>query len=208
MDILTETFDSIFDGLMLGDGNLRKRYKNVQYQQSCKHVSYLNYLKTIMEQFGIYCSNKCPYTYVHKQNKATYSVLVSRIHEYLTENYYRRYPQGVKIVPRDLNLTPDAVRHWYCGDGYLGSTRGRDPEYISMYTNGFSDNDRNLLREKLEEKGWNSSVLNSGQLYIGVNHFLDFLSYMGNCTVPCYQYKWITTSRKEYDKVKLECAGL
>lgn len=205
---MIETFDAIFDGLMLGDGNLRKPYKNALYQHSCKNISYLYYLKSIMEDFGLSFSDKCPYTYTHKRAAANiYSILASRRNTYLTEKYYVWYPENKKTVPVDLELTPDACRHWYCGDGYLGSSHGFI-NHIVLYTNGFSDRDREILQEKLLGKGWKSSVMCSGQLYIGKEYFLDFLSYIGECPSACYQYKWTTNSREEYDKMKLACEGL
>lgn len=202
-----ETFCEIFDGLMLSDGGLTKPYKNALYNHSCKNISYLYYLKSLMEIFGISFADKCPYTYIHKRAAANiYSVLISRRNVYLTEQYYRWYPNRVKIVPADLQLTPAVCRHWYCGDGHLGHSHNR-VNHIVLNTNGFSDNDRDILQEKLKEKDWSSSILTDGRIYIGKEHFESFLSYSVGSPVSCFDYKWIL-DYDEYKKIKLICEGL
>ena len=69
-------------------------------------------------------------------------------------------------------------------------------------TNGFSDIDRELLQEKLKNKGWRSSTLNQGRIYIGKEYFEDVLLYMVESPVSCYEYKWITDYEK-YKNVKI-----
>lgn len=189
-------FMEIFDGLMLSDGGLTKPYKNALYNHSCKHIEYLYYLKNLMAQSNIYCSEKTPYTYTHKKNGAVYHVLISRRFEYLTQQYYRWYPNRIKTVPKDLVITPNVMRHWYYGDGHLGSSHGKR-NHIVLYTNGFTDNDREILQIKLQEKGWISSVMSEGRLYIGKTYFESVLEYIDPCTVSCFQYKY----RKDHDIV-------
>ncbi len=201
-----ETFETIFDGLMLGDGGLVKPSKNALYSHSCSKISYLYYLKPLMERFGLSFAERCPYTYPHKKHKGISSLLISHRNIYLTRQYERWYPERKKIVPLDLELTPDVCRHWYCGDGHLGHSHNR-VNHIVLNTNGFSDIDRELLQEKLKNKGWKSSILNQGRIYIGKEHFEDVLFYMVGSPVSCYEYKWITNYEK-YKIAKNICKGL
>ena len=204
---MIETFDAILDGLMLGDGCIAKPSRNALYQHSCKYKSYLLYLKEIMEVFGLSFSDNSPYTYTHKKNNAVYSLLISRRSSFLTLEHQRWYKEGKKEVPVDLAISPEVVRHWYCGDGSLG-TSTRKVDHIILHTNGFSDKSRYILQVKLQDKGWHSSIMSEGRLYIGPKYFLDFLAYTGESPVPCYQYKWMTKSIKEYKELKKICEGL
>jgi hypothetical protein len=166
-------------------------------------------VKDLMEYYGVGFADKSPYTYTHKRKaKNIYHVLVSHRNVYFTEQYKRWYPERKKIIPEDLILTSDICKHWYYGDGYLGNSHGRINNIV-LYTNGFSDIDRELLQEKLlTQLGFYSSVMNAGQIYIGKNHFMDFLSHIGDCKIPCFEYKWATESREKYDEVKKLCEGL
>ena len=52
---------------------------------------------------------------------------------------------GEKIIPKDLKLTPNIVLHWFIGDGT------RNDHQIFLHTEGFSKDDVEILKEKLEQ---------------------------------------------------------
>lgn len=55
----------------------------------------------------------------------------------------RWYPNGYKIVPKDLELNKIALAHWYCGDGSTNNY------LVRIYTNNFTKNDCDFLAEQL-----------------------------------------------------------
>lgn len=59
-------------------------------------------------------------------------------------NYHAKwYPKGIKVVPRDLRLTPLVLLHWYIGDGSFNNS-------ISLFTNGFTKKDVLFLIKKMD----------------------------------------------------------
>ena len=68
----------------------------------------------------------------------------------------RWYPEGKKIIPRDVSLTPLSIALWLCGDGTTKKTG-----LISFCTNGFTYTDVEYLRFRLYEiLGVNMSIVN------------------------------------------------
>jgi len=136
---LSEEFKQMLDGLLLGDGCLTKdkRVKgNAYYQHGDKHKNYIEWLRQQFIDEGLECSRI--YRKEHKRfNSVTYH-FITKPYPCLTEQYLRWYPEGKKIVPKDLELTPIVCLHWYIGDGSLIKryNKKRRP-YIHLYTNSF-----------------------------------------------------------------------
>lgn len=183
-------FKDIFDGLMLGDGYLllKKGAKNAIYGHSCKEIDYLHWL--------VQCIDGCEFS----QNKKIYEKdngyrtgsvfqMYTRANPWLTEQRHRWYPDGVKIVPRDVILNRDTLRHWYIGDGCLDS----DKLYLRQITissHSFSYDDRAFLCSQIEDLGFRVSNRKNGLICISKSSVKPFLDYIGPPEVPCYNYKW------------------
>lgn len=91
----------------------------------------------------------------------------SSAHPMFTEVRRRWYPEGKKIVPRDLKLTPRMLAWWYMDDGSVcighnrtGGQRRKTPlEKYRLYTNGFTQEDVEFLASLLlSEFGIESKV--------------------------------------------------
>ena len=59
--------------------------------------------------------------------------------------YTKWYPQGKKVVPRDITFTPTVLLHWYLGDGNI------DRQRITLHTEGFSKEEVEFLVQRLKE---------------------------------------------------------
>lgn len=108
--------------------------------------------------------------------------------EFMANQRVRWYPNGIKTIPDDIVLTPIALAHWCCGDGY----RGGNGYHLTFCTDGFSDIDRNLLIHRLYEiYGWRLILIPSrGRLSITKNQDrADFKSLVGPYVPSCFQYK-------------------
>ena len=76
-----------------------------------------------------------------------YDILRSLNYAELVAERLRWYPQGVKVVPRDLRLTPTVLLHWFCGDGRGGDRKGT----LGFCADGFTLEDVDFLVTRLQE---------------------------------------------------------
>jgi len=187
----------LIDGLLLGDGNLyvdkRKINPTPIYQHTDNNKEYLLYLKKCFESFGLSFSGRAEdqiYTR-NKWNKISYSIK-TRTNSELVSHRNRWYPSGVKIVPMDLKLYPTTILHWFIGDGTVQKTAYSTR--IQIATHSFSFEENKFLCHKLNELGIQSLVKTHTRAgnYLSVRErsCLDFLDYIGQSPVSCYQYKW------------------
>lgn len=113
------------------------------------------------------------------------------------------YPQGKKIVPTNLELSPLAMLAWYLGDGSLHKRAG-----VVLHTEGFEFHDVfNLsdylnttfnLRANVKERFYsvNSWAKNreipKPYLYIPKSNgnLQRFFDIVGPCPTPCMRHKW------------------
>lgn len=146
--ILTDIQDKVLIGGLLGDFSLYQ-YKNqinsgIAISRAIKDIEYLKYQFDLFKEFcpaGIKIRN----TFDKRTNKTyTGCSFRTQVAEVFTPYKQKWYPEGIKIVPRDLKLTPLICAIWFCDDGsvvYTGSNKlGRR---ISLYTDSF-------LKEEVE----------------------------------------------------------
>lgn len=180
-------------GEMLGDGCLYSQSKySAIFDYGSKHWEYINYIADILKSFGIKQSGKIQKRRTHGNNTLFPNAFHYHSCSYVELKilYDKWYPNGKKIIPKDIKLTPITLRQWYIGDGGLFiPNRGRKSIILSTYS--FSINGVNLLVEKLNNIGFKVTRRPSNNtIKIWVNSCKDFLNYIGKCPVKCYQYKW------------------
>jgi len=183
------------NGELLGDGCLRSpRGPSAIYSHSSKYYEYLEYVIDTLKSFGIRAPSG-PREYNSKVSNGHHKSMDSLSYTELLPIRKKWYPNGKKIVPRDIKLTPLTCRQWYIGDGCL--QRGR---YIIMATCGFTISDVNWLVEQLIELGFKATRQPSCNcIIISTYSTKAFLDYIGKCPVNCYQYKWnYKTLSKDY----------
>lgn len=210
-------FEQIFDGLMLGDGSIHLPFggKNARFSQHCQHRSVLiNYI-SLFNNEQIFFPESNPYERVTESKDGkrliTTYILQSTIDYFLTRQYYRWYKNGLKIVPKDLILTPLVIKYWYYGDGGLKYNHHLTRE-INFATEGFSLKDVDFLgmllcdvlgikkvRFGLKKDSTQSIII------INKSDISTLLDYIGPCDIPCYQYKWIIDNRELYNNYMHNC---
>ena len=202
---LTDDFIECLDGLLLGDGCLVKiRETSACYSHGGSHYDYIAYLSGVFDSFGIEQSGKI---YSKSSRIGIYESVGfsfhTRAYRDLLEQRYRWYPEGKKIVPDDVVLTPIVAQNWFIGDGRLARNR-KSSHFIILCTNGFSADDVVALIKKLRDIGI-IGVRQPSNNTIRLNHenTLKFLNYIGPCPEPiwhCYGYKWdLTRTKKEWE---------
>lgn len=178
------------NGELLGDGSLVSQYENsARFVYGSKYMEYCQYVKDTLESFNINITGKIYKKRDKKRGNISYAY-TSRAYTELAFIHKKWYPKGKKIVPKDIKLTPITLRQHYIGDGSLNNKKHNRP-YITLSTNGFMISDVRRLVEYLIELGFKALRRPArNDISISVYSTKDFLNYIGNCPVRCYQYKW------------------
>jgi len=204
---LTKEILEFLNGGLLGDGHMQKGY-SVSYSQSSKYESYVKWLSEKFIEFGIKQTGKIGKMVgtSRKGKKLTNYSYTSRRYVELIPLYAKWYRKAradekfksgkpkrwIKILPKDLELTPLVVRQWYIGDGSLQ----RKERYITLGTEGFGRAEVGRLAKMLNELGFVTKQQKNNNIRISQRSTQDFLNYVGSCPVKCFEYKW------RYDKYK------
>jgi len=186
---------SVFDGMMLSDGHLQKstKSKNARFSLSCKYEEFAKTFQRLSGSFN-WTESHCRDIYDKRTNK-TYTSwrLSSKTDERFTIEHKRWYPEGKKIVPKDLILDKTTLVWWYLGDGSLNRKKSR-PNYrrVVFCTQGFTVQDVDFLKLKLEELFGNDSIyIEENQIIIAKQSLCSFIKFIGiESPVSCYQYKF------------------
>lgn len=183
-------------GEMLGDGSIQSVSPySAYFVYGSKHFEYIKYVKNTLKSFGIE-GGKIIKRYHKKENvlfaKRDYCSYFYRSYCYVELLPLRNkwYPNGKKIIPKDLKLNPLILRHHYIGDGSLIHPKQGKP-YIYLYTNGFTIPDVEWLTDKINKLGFRATrqpAVNSIRIF-GYST-KEFLNYIGNSPVICYKYKF------------------
>ena len=186
------TFETLnwINGELLGDGSLESPHlTSASFSYTSKYLEYARYVSTTLASFGVQQSGKLREHYTKGTSGHAYRY---RSHAYIELLPYRVlwYPEGKKVVPRYIQLTPLTCRQWYIGDGCLLHTPASSPRIV-ISTQGFPKEDVEWLVAQLWEIGIIATRRpSSNTIGISIHSTPYFLKYMGECPVKCYQYKW------------------
>ena len=157
---LTQEQIEILTGLLLGDVYLirQKPTHNAHLiiDRSVKDIDYLLLNKHI---FNNICTETRKINYrilksPPKYDKTKYETgaFATRSCPLLNIFHSKWYPNGIKIVPKDLILTPLIVAIWFCDDGYI-RLRGKNKNilHLRFCTEGFSKDDNIFIAKLLNE---------------------------------------------------------
>ena len=197
---LTKKSIDFINGELLGDGNISQFSKyTANYLHSSKYKKYCEWLISEFKKFGVKSGKIYKRTHILEHKICFSYSFMTRSYEELLEFRETWYPDGKKVIPKDLKLTPLTCRQWYIGDGSLK----KKSKYIRLAVCGFSLDDINLLVRKLEEINIPSHYLNNSinkEIIIGRKDSINFLNYIGKCPEEIkdvYGYKWDYKSDKK-----------
>lgn len=188
---LTTDLQSLFDGLLLGDGcivpsnmNQPEYSHSAWYSHADKHKEYIKWLASELAKHNIS---------VRTTVRNGYPLLQSLCYRELFSLRQMWYPQGFKKVPLDLELTPSILRNWYIGDGNFrkGKNHTKKSERV-MIAIFFDDRGKSLLSARLHELGISNTIIPEG-IYIRAKTRRTFFQYIlsDNPYIPsCYLYKF------------------
>ena len=154
---LTWEQSQILTGLMLGDGCIQYSHgetgKSNPRLTIVRSINDKGYMYWFYDKANNLCNSK-PFEYkvFDKRTNKTYKSirLYSKSLESLKALRENWYPNGIKIVPKDLELTPLVLLVWFCDDGSF-ILRKKSCE-IKLSTHGFSKEDVVFLSELLSQK--------------------------------------------------------
>lgn len=170
--VVTERFLEVFDGLMLGDGGLSlygtARTPTFRMSQSVKHMEWVRMVADELSRAGLEVRVE-PLKAGPGGRGPAVQLFTLAYEELIAQHvrWYQLHPSlertWLKIVPKDVRLTPVALAHWFSGDG----TRGSNGYSVRFCTHGFVRADVELLAAKLKElHGWEPEVFPDRKYWI------------------------------------------
>ena len=177
------------NGELLGDGCLHSLSSCAAYfSYGSKYLEYIDYVSGTLNSFGVLQTGKIYKYYGGLSSNGVYHYH-SRYYCELKPLWDKWYPEGKKIVPRDIKLTSLTCRQWYIGDGWI-IHKFNGNACIRLAVCAFSTYDVDWLIEQLSDLGILATRQPAKNLVnIAACSTKDFLNYIGRCPVKCYKYK-------------------
>lgn len=216
---MNQEFMSKINGLLLGDGCIAvNNTKNISKSGECRistgyryiqgsiNKSWLDDIGMWLLSFGVkfgihidkYATSKLPVNIFYKLNSGFNDCFKSIRNNWYKPIFYEDKNgfecfRNKKIVPRDIQLTPECVANWYMGDGCLSPYHNRKNQYrIEIGTCGFNHDDVEhlvfLLNDQVVEGAYRGK--SSNNIWISrKNSVNSFLEYVFPYMIPCFNYK-------------------
>lgn len=196
---ISKCHGEIIDGLLLGDGSVFQRRRTANFRLKSIEPDFTDNVKNVLPfVFSDYTENAMQVYIKGKlcSRKKTY-IIESRVYQSLNVFRDRWYRQDVKIVPKDLVLTPAVCKYWFYSDGYTSRIHANGNDncvVLGLCTNSFTKDDTLFLRDKLRELGFDFRIAKKVKGHVlqarkkeSVNGFLE---YVDKPNVQCFSYKW------------------
>ncbi len=185
----TEEQKNIFDGIMISDGGIPKDMYTFVVTQKTERIDYLYYICDLLniDKTRVNSLIRKPDKRTGKCYNTSYIRTLSDW--YFKEQRERWYPEGKKIVPKDIKLTREMLTQWFMGDGSAGIYA--HTTNVCLCTNSFSKEDLDFLIEKLKELNIESRANKQSILVISKKSHKTFFEHLGICPIDCFKYKWI-----------------
>jgi hypothetical protein len=126
-------------------------------------------------------------------------VISVRSHDEINDLYNKWQTEDGKIIPKDLDLTPTSVGHWYAGDGYLDyGGRGRAKARIKAE---FMQGRLGRIQSMFNDIGFNPTITEGGSIQFPAEETDYFLNWIDG-PFPGFEYKWENKSESAYHEKK------
>jgi hypothetical protein len=192
---ISKDLAEIIDGTLLSDAGLETTSINPRFyfKQSWK---YSEYVRLIASKFGL----ESKIRFVH--GKTCLDCRFKTISSPDLLPYYNKwYIDGIKVIPKDLEITRSMLLHEYLGDGYIRKEQSKNGEkeyqHAVLCTDCFAESDLELFIQKLKEVGIESYIKHHKynprkhpRVCIRRRSMDKFFEYIGECPVKCFEYKW------------------
>lgn len=184
---LTKYEKEILDGIIISDGSLSCSRISGRISLIFKYLETIN--RIILDMPSIEFLK--PWKYDSKEDKRTnksytnYQTKSLSYHNLLHE-YNRWYKNGVKIIPRDIDITPLMCYWWFVGDGYNTNNN------IYLCTDSFDKESVKSVNEKLKQKGFTTTIRSNNRIFFDKKSSIIFLDWISKDIEiqKEYLYKW------------------
>ncbi len=203
---------SIFDGVILSDGKLRRPHLSAYFNIALSgksHVDWLLSIKEAMETIGVDVSPgypKCSSRTSMFGKPYDYCELLTRSSHFTTYQHKRWYPYGTKEVPKDFIIDAVSLANWFMGDGNSQSFVNIPTVGVSLATHSFNKLSILILEDQLRKLGFNTGRANyksrttkgaGVQISILQNSVDSFMHLVESHIVPSYKYKVKLRTRRQ-----------
>lgn len=184
LDLTSVALDTL-DGLLLGDGCISGTAGQSIYQHTDKHRSAIQYLAELFRSFGCETWESAEQHIELLGKHYTAWKFNTRAYGALYEQRVRWYPNGAKVAPPDLRITPIGLLWWFIGDGTL---HGNSP---ALCIHDMRADARRLQELLADTVGVRVAQHYGGKvLSISARDRGRFYNFMPPCPLPAYEYKW------------------
>jgi hypothetical protein len=187
------------DGFLLGDGSIsynKTTFKGARFSIGSSEKEWADYAMSGFKQYNpTEASSKGWKFRTQKPSRPTFSSR-SKTHPDITKLAKRWYPNGKKIVPLDVRITPTSILLWYLGDGSVGGHKESErlmSTNLSLATCGFTpEENNNILIPKLAKLGIRCLYGSSkNDIIVCSNSMGTFFDIIGRKSpISCYDYKF------------------
>jgi len=184
----------ILNGSLISDGCVTKYplTKNYYFTHTCKHKEYVDFLDE--------CLNFKIYKYFSKRKggklvkKPSSNWTIRTPVSYVFSSIrYKWYPNGKKIIPEDVKFTNLMLLHWYLGDGNYNPENG-----VTLCTDCFDQESIEFARGQFKGMGFDTLLHKRNRIIIPNRNVYEFIEYIGDCPVMCYEHKWNILPKESY----------
>jgi hypothetical protein len=152
-DKLTSLQQEILIGHLLGDGGLQIGTRNInarfKIQRKLEDKDYLLWSADHFKDFTSDNGVREKARFDDRTQKTYFSItLQTNVHSLFTKYYHQWYPEGKKIVPKDIVLTPLTIAVWFADDGWVQQVYNKGL-VLEFSTKGFRKNDVDFLYDQL-----------------------------------------------------------
>lgn len=194
----------VLEGLLLGDGCVQRKFVTPKLRLTNINLPFVEHIQKLYADFkprifktkggfGYFQDRK-----VFRQDSYRLQSLSDRSLNQFRDNWYKG---DKKIVPKDLVFTPVNVRYWFYGDGCSNYRSYKDNPHayvsVSFATCSFTLEECNSLCDQFIALGMyfhtSRAAGRTDQWVVEAQSqdaVLKFYKYIGECNVPCFQYKW------------------
>lgn len=178
------------EGHLLGDGSiyyLKPNRANPVFSMVSKHKEYIEWVNQTINLLAdrpiwdreIF-DNRTQKQYTSYWSRSLSKPVIKELHN-------KWYSNGVKVIPQNLQLSPELCLRWFIDDG--SRLRGA----INLATDCFQKHEVEFLASLYHSINIHPTLHKNGngyRMYINVNDAKIFMDYIGQCPVKCFEYKW------------------
>lgn len=182
------------DGFNLGDGYIQFRKGDYMNARFVIGSSTKNWTKYGMSFLSAYRPSAPKYhNKINERHPNPIWTSRTRTHPDIVGQAKRWYPNGKKVVPKDVRITPTSILLWHLGDGSLTYNKRSNICQVRLATCSFSCQEINdVLIPKLTSSGIRATHYESkNDIHICADSIRRFFDIIGRKSpVPEYQHKF------------------